>query len=111
MSSKIATLLFLTFIGASIVFGMSFFSKEQQTLSVQPSPTNKPSEKITVIAKNLQVPWALAFLPASPRGEPDGGRIKFGPDNMLYITTSNKDGRGSPAFDDDRILRINPDVL
>lgn len=38
------------------------------------------------------------------------GRIRdvtLGPDNFLYITTSNKDGRGNPATDDDRIIRIN----
>ncbi len=38
------------------------------------------------------------------------GRIRdvvSGPDNMLYITTSNRDGRGSPITLDDRIIRIN----
>ncbi len=42
------------------------------------------------------------------------GRIRevvLGPDNMLYITTSNRDGRGSPAPDDDKIIRINPQKL
>lgn len=37
------------------------------------------------------------------------GRIRDvveGPDGYLYITTSNRDGRGLPASDDDRILRI-----
>lgn len=37
------------------------------------------------------------------------GRLRgarFGPDGCLYLTTSNRDGRGSPRSNDDRILRI-----
>ena len=39
------------------------------------------------------------------------GRIRdaaVGPDGDLYILTSNRDGRGLPALEDDRILRISP---
>jgi aldose sugar dehydrogenase len=39
------------------------------------------------------------------------GRIREvaqGPDGAIYFSTSNRDGRGSPAADDDRILRIVP---
>jgi glucose/arabinose dehydrogenase len=39
------------------------------------------------------------------------GRIRDvaeGPDGALYFSTSNRDGRGSPAADDDRIMRIVP---
>jgi len=42
------------------------------------------------------------------------GRLRdvvAGPDSMLYITTSNRDGRGKPTSDDDRIIRVNPDKL
>ena len=42
------------------------------------------------------------------------GRIRdviLGPDNMLYITTSNRDGRGSPQSADDKIIKINPQKL
>lgn len=42
------------------------------------------------------------------------GRIReviLGKDNMLYLTTSNKDGRGSPTSNDDQIIRINPESL
>lgn len=39
------------------------------------------------------------------------GRIREigeGPDGYLYFSTSNRDGRGRPAADDDRIMRIVP---
>ena len=39
------------------------------------------------------------------------GRIRDvaeGPDGALYFSTSNEDGRGSPANNDDRILRLVP---
>jgi glucose/arabinose dehydrogenase len=37
--------------------------------------------------------------------------ITVGPDGFLYLTTSNRDGRGDPAEADDRVFRINPDRL
>lgn len=39
------------------------------------------------------------------------GRIRDvaeGPDGFLYFSTSNRDGRGNPASDDDRIIRLVP---
>jgi len=39
------------------------------------------------------------------------GRIRDiaeGPDGFIYFSTSNRDGRGSPAPDDDRIMRLVP---
>lgn len=39
------------------------------------------------------------------------GRLRTvvnGPDGALYVLTSNRDGRGSPVAEDDRILRITP---
>ena len=34
--------------------------------------------------------------------------VAEGPDGNLYFSTSNRDGRGDPAPDDDRILRVSP---
>ncbi len=34
--------------------------------------------------------------------------VRLGPDGMLYLTTSNTDGRGGGGHGDDRIIRINP---
>jgi glucose/arabinose dehydrogenase len=39
------------------------------------------------------------------------GRIRDvaeGPEGVIYFSTSNRDGRGSPAADDDRILKLVP---
>lgn len=41
----------------------------------------------------------------------DYGRIRDvaeGPDGYLYFSTSNRDGRGKPTEDDDRIMRLMP---
>lgn len=32
--------------------------------------------------------------------------VAEGPDGRLYVLTSNRDGRGSPAPEDDRVLRV-----
>lgn len=51
---------------------------------------------------------------ATPYFKGKYGRIReviVGPDNMLYITTSNKDGRGIPGLKDDKIIKINPQKL
>jgi glucose/arabinose dehydrogenase len=32
--------------------------------------------------------------------------VRVGPDDALYVLTSNRDGRGSPAESDDRVLRL-----
>jgi len=37
--------------------------------------------------------------------------VRLGPDGYLYLSTSNRDGRGQPGAEDDLILRVNPDLL
>lgn len=42
------------------------------------------------------------------------GRLRtvvVGPDGYLYILTNNKDGRGSPKLDDDKIIKVDPKIL
>ncbi len=35
--------------------------------------------------------------------------VMVGPEGEIYLATSNRDGRGRPAEDDDRILRLTPE--
>lgn len=37
--------------------------------------------------------------------------VEIGPEGYLYVSTSNRDGRGNPDLDDDKIIRVNPDDL
>lgn len=42
------------------------------------------------------------------------GRLRdvlVAPNGQIYLATSNRDGRGRPAADDDRILRIEPELI
>lgn len=37
--------------------------------------------------------------------------VRVGPDEMLYLTTSNRDDRGTPKAGDDKIIKIDPSKL
>ncbi|MFO7929673.1 MAG: PQQ-dependent sugar dehydrogenase [Candidatus Humimicrobiaceae bacterium] len=37
--------------------------------------------------------------------------VKLGPEGSFYILTNNRDGRGSPSDNDDRILRLAPEIF
>ncbi len=59
--------------------------------------------------------WRVPVHPDGSIGQPqdffvgDFGRLRtvvVAPDGHLWLTTSNRDGRGSPAPADDRILEV-----
>lgn len=37
--------------------------------------------------------------------------VRLGPDEYLYITTSNRDGRGQVRQSDDKLIRVNPKIF
>lgn len=37
--------------------------------------------------------------------------VHIGPDGNIYVLTNNRDGRGTPQANDDKIIRINPALL
>lgn len=62
----------------------------------------------------FQVDLNRSPMEATAHLEREFGRIRdvvVGPDNSLYITTSNRDGRGLPNRGDDKILAIDPKQL
>ena len=108
--------------GVFLFFNRNNFSSSQTVTSTTPkqnSVTNSenPSDspKMTVIAQGLDTPWSLAILPDNSMLVTErAGRVRdvvLGPDNMLYITTSNHDGRGTPRDGDDKVIKINPAKL
>ena len=68
----------------------------------------------TLLGRTLQMVHLdpnVAIVSHTPLFEGEFGRLRdvqTGPDGHLYVLTSNRDGRGAPAPEDDRILRIAP---
>ncbi len=60
----------------------------------------------------LRFPLERPGVAGEPEVVLDGlGRLRaaeLGPDGCLYLTTSNRDGRGAPRDGDDRVLRVCP---
>jgi glucose/arabinose dehydrogenase len=65
-----------------------------------------------------QTLYRLVLDPSNPHQAPklerhfyrQFGRLRDvveGPDKALYLLTSNRDGRGSPSPDDDRVIRLS----
>ncbi|GAB3489747.1 PQQ-dependent sugar dehydrogenase [Nocardiopsis coralliicola] len=87
------------------------------TDEASPSGAAVAADSLWVAALRGERLWRvpLTGAPDDPAGEPeslfegDYGRLRdvaTTPDGSLWIATSNTDGRGSPADDDDKILRV-----
>lgn len=112
-------------------YGWPFFAGS--TRAMQGNPPQQQREPIR--ESGADATWAPAGLVARAgdvlisnlRGEqlirvaPEGGDVAtvldgegrlraavMGPDDCLYLTTSNRDGRGEPRDGDDRVLRLCP---
>lgn len=73
----------------------------QALLRFRFADTARP-ERVTAIER---------WFNTAPRGSSVYGRLRAlttGPDGAIYIGTSNRDGRGSSAFGEDRVLRLTP---
>jgi quinoprotein glucose dehydrogenase len=65
--------------------------------------------RFTDAARPDRVTAIERWFNSAPRGTAVYGRLRaltVGPDGAIYMGTSNRDGRGSPAFGDDRVLRL-----
>ncbi|GAA1689969.1 hypothetical protein GCM10009733_102810 [Nonomuraea maheshkhaliensis] len=87
--------------------------------TAQASPSGLAYANDTLFAAALRgqrlwtVPLSGAGTPGTPQAEFTSayGRLRAvaaGPDGWLWVATSNRDGRGSPVAQDDRIIRVPP---
>jgi hypothetical protein len=90
-----------------------------QWSTAEASPSGAAIANGTLFAAALRgtrlwtVPLTVSGGAGTPVAELQGqfGRLRtvvVGPDGWLWVTTSNRDGRGTPAASDDRILRFPP---
>ena len=86
-----------------------------QTSEASPSGAAIVDGTLYVAALRGQRLWAVPLDGQGGAGEPtallqgDFGRLRAAaqaPDGSLWVLTSNRDGRGDPARDDDRVLRL-----
>ncbi|MEU4425035.1 PQQ-dependent sugar dehydrogenase [Actinoplanes sp. NPDC024001] len=87
------------------------------TAEASPSGAAIDGQTLYVAALRGQRLWQVPLDGAGGAGAPVAqlqgryGRLRTverAPDGALWVTTSNRDGRGTPAADDDRILRFPP---
>jgi glucose/arabinose dehydrogenase len=86
------------------------------TAEASPSGAAIANDHLFVAALRGQRLWVVP-LDGTGTGEPvpelagTFGRLRtveIGPDGWLWLTTSNRDGRGTPAAEDDRVVRVPP---
>jgi len=86
-----------------------------ETSESSPSGGAILGDTLYVAALRGQRLWTVPLDGAGGAGEPesvldsDFGRLRTveqAPDGSLWVLTSNRDGRGSPAGEDDRVLRL-----
>jgi glucose/arabinose dehydrogenase len=87
------------------------------TAQASPSGAAIDGQTLYVAALRGQRLWSVPLNGAGGAGTPSAllqgqyGRLRTverAPDGSLWVTTSNRDGRGTPAATDDRILRFPP---
>ncbi|MEO3873285.1 PQQ-dependent sugar dehydrogenase [Nonomuraea sp. B12E4] len=87
--------------------------------TAEASPSGLAYANNTLFAAGLRgqrlwtVPLTGNGTPGTPLAELQSayGRLRgvaVGPDGWLWVTTSNRDGRGSPVAQDDRVIRVPP---
>ncbi len=87
------------------------------TDEASPSGVAVVGDALYVAALRGQRLWRVPLDGSGGTGEPEAlyegeyGRLRTAvraPDGALWVTTSNRDGRGEPSDDDDRVLRLPP---
>ncbi len=87
------------------------------TAEASPSGATVDGATLYVAALRGQRLWSVPLDGAGGAGTPVAllqgryGRLRTverAPDGSLWVSTSNRDGRGTPAADDDRVLRFPP---
>ncbi|MEU7956850.1 PQQ-dependent sugar dehydrogenase [Micromonospora humida] len=87
------------------------------TAEASPSGAAVAGNRLFVAALRGTRLWTVPLTGSGGVGTPTAeltgayGRLRtveYGPDGWLWVTTSNRDGRGTPASTDDRILRFPP---
>ncbi|MDA0647213.1 PQQ-dependent sugar dehydrogenase [Nonomuraea ferruginea] len=97
----------------------SFRSPIVTWTTAEASPSGLAYANGTLFAAALrgQRLWAVPLNPDGTAGTPQAeftseyGRLRavaVGPDGWLWVATSNRDGRGNPVAQDDRIVRVPP---